>query len=128
MKKTFFIFISCISSYTFSQSAILNGSTASNQLNTITTAVPFLEITPDARAGAMGDAVCASTPTVVSNYWNASAYGFIKNKNGISVSYTPWLRALVPDINLLDAALYKRMGKKNVIGLSGRYFSLGNIA
>jgi len=99
----------------------------SGQLNTITTAVPFLLITPDARASALGDAGCASTPGVYSNYWNASKYAFIEKKNGISFSYTPWLRALVPDIYLLDLSAYKKIGKQNVVAISGRYFSLGNI-
>lgn len=97
------------------------------QLNTITTAVPFLLITPDARAGGLGDAGCASTPDVYSNYWNTSKNVFSEKKNGISFSYTPWLIALVPDIRLLDMSLYKKIGKKNAVGISGRYFSLGDI-
>lgn len=97
------------------------------QLNTITTAVPFLLITPDARAGGIGDAGCASSPDVYSNYWNASKNVFAEKKNGVSVSYTPWLRALVPDVNLYDLSLYKKIRRKNVVGFSGRCFSLGDI-
>ena len=81
------------------------------QLNTITTAVPFLLITPDARAGALGDAGCASTPDVYSNYWNPSKNVFSEKKNGISFSYTPWLKALVPDINLI-CPFIKRLDRK----------------
>ena len=120
----FFSFTTCLS---LAQSVGPNGSQVGHELNTITTAVPFLLITPDARAGALGEAGCASTPDVYSNYWNASKNAFIEKRNGISFSYTPWLRALVPDINLFELSSYIRLGNKNTIGVSGRYFSLGDI-
>ena len=105
----------------------LTQSQLANRLNTITTAVPFLMIAPDSRAGAMGDAGCASTPDVSSIYWNPTKNAFIEKNYGLSISYTPWLRALVPDINLFNVSGYKRIGKKNVVGFSGSYFSLGDI-
>lgn len=97
------------------------------QLNTITTAVPFLLITPDSRAGAMGDAGVASTPDANSMHWNPAKYAFVKKQTGICISYTPWLKALVPDINLLHLAGYYKLKKNGTIATSLRYFSLGDI-
>ena len=96
-------------------------------VNTITTAVPLLLISPDARSGAMGDAGVASKPDANSAHWNPSKFAFIDDDMGFSVSYTPWLRALVPDINLAYLSGYKRIDKNQTIGLSLLYFSLGNI-
>ncbi len=97
------------------------------QLNTITTAVPFLLITPDSRAGGMGDAGVASLNDVNAVHWNASKLGFTTKKMGFGVSYTPWLRALVPDINLAYITGFYKMKKKGTIAGSLRYFSLGDI-
>ena len=100
------------------------------QLNTITTAVPFLMISPDARAGAMGDVGAATDADGSSIHWNPSKMAFIDSKMGFSLSYTPWLRALVPDINLAYISGYGKIGKKGQQTLSGslRFFSLGSIA
>jgi hypothetical protein len=97
------------------------------QLNTITTAVPFLLITPDSRAGGMGDAGCASSNDVNSIHWNPSKLATADKKMGIGVSYTPWLRALVSDINLAYLSGYYKTKKSGTIGASLRYFSLGEI-
>jgi hypothetical protein len=97
------------------------------QLNTITTAVPFLLITPDSRAGGMGDVGAASTPDISSIHWNPSKLAFVDKKMGLGVSYTPWLRALVPDINLAYLSGYYKTKKSGTIGASLRYFSLGDI-
>jgi hypothetical protein len=97
------------------------------QLNTITTAVPFLLITPDSRAGGMGDVGCASLNDVNAIHWNASKLAFANKKMGFGVSYTPWLRALVPDINLAYITGFYKLKKRGTIGASLRYFSLGDI-
>lgn len=97
------------------------------QINVPTTAVPFLIISPDSRAGGMGDAGVASTPDANSIHWNPSKMAFLKKKIGLSLSYTPWLRALVPDINIAYLSAYKKIKKAGVVGGSLRYFSLGNI-
>ena len=104
-----------------------NSDYVGRDLNTITTAVPFLLIAPDARAGAMGDAGVASTPDANSMHWNPAKYAFIDNKMGFSVSYSPWLRALVNDINLAYVSGYYRIDDRQVIGASLLYFSLGDI-
>jgi hypothetical protein len=95
--------------------------------NTITTTVPFLLIAPDTRAGGLGDAGVATTPDVNSLHWNAAKYSFIQNDVGVSISYTPWLRQLVSDMNLAYVSGYKRFNKENVLSASLLYFDLGSI-
>ncbi len=97
------------------------------QVNAIQTAVPFMTITPDSRAGGMGDAGAATSPDINSQYWNASKYAFIPGKWGVSISYSPWLRHLVNDINLAYLAGYYRIDKLQTVSMSLRYFSLGDI-
>ncbi|MFT4595679.1 MAG: hypothetical protein ACI9LA_000242 [Bacteroidia bacterium] len=106
-----------------------SGNEGTIQLNTITTAVPFLMIGPDARAGAMGEVGAATDPDGSSIHWNPAKMAYIPTKMGFSVSYTPWLRALVPDINLAYISGYGKIGKKGLQTISGslRYFSLGDI-
>jgi len=95
--------------------------------NPISTAVPFLTITPDSRHGAMGDVGVATSPDANSQYLNPSKYAFTEGKFGFSLSYTPWLRELVNDINLAYLAGYYRIDDEQVIGSSLRYFSMGDI-
>lgn len=99
------------------------------QINTITTAVPFLLIAPDSRSSAMGDVGVALSPDANATHWNASKLSFIDDKDdfGVSISYSPWLRQLVNDINLAYLSGYKKIDKNSAIGVSMRYFSLGNI-
>lgn len=97
------------------------------QINTITTAVPFLMITPDSRAGGMGETGVASLPDANSIHWNSAKLAFAQKKMGLGVSYTPWLRALVPDINLAYVSFYTKPTKNQAFGGSLRYFSMGNI-
>ena len=96
-------------------------------LNTITTAVPFLLISPDSKAGAMGDVGVATTPDANSIHWNPAKLAFVEDDMGFSMSYVPWLRALVPDINLSYLAGYRKLNDNEAIGLELRYFSLGDI-
>jgi hypothetical protein len=98
-----------------------------NKINTITTAVPFLMIAPDARGGGMGDVGVASSADDNSMHWNPAKYAFIEKDFGASVSYSPWLRGLVNDINLAYLGLYKRINERQVLAASLLYFSLGNI-
>jgi len=96
-------------------------------LNTITTAVPFLLITPDSRSGAMGDVGVATTPDPISSYWNTSKAAFAEKDLGLAFSYVPWLRSIVPDINLVYLSGYKKVSEKGAFTASMRYFSLGVI-
>ncbi len=106
---------------------ISSGELGGATLNTIQTAVPFLTIAPDSRAGAMGDVGVASTPDVNSQHWNVGKYAFIESKGGFAISYTPWLRNLIPDINLAYLSGFYRIDEQQVVSSSLRYFSLGNI-
>ena len=96
-------------------------------LNTITTSVPFLLISPDSKAGAMGDVGVATTPDANSLHWNPAKYAFVEEDMGFAVSYVPWLRALVPDINLSYLAGYRKLNENEAIAMELRYFSLGDI-
>ncbi len=95
--------------------------------NVITTAVPFLQIAPDTRAGGLGDAGVATTPDVNSMHWNPAKYSFIDNEIGVAISYTPWLRQLVRDMNIAYLAGYAKINDENVISASLKYFDLGSI-
>ena len=98
-----------------------------DNLNTITTAVPFLLISPDSRAGGMGDVGVATSPDANSLHWNPAKFAFVEDEVGFAVSYVPWLRALVPDINLSYLAGYKKLNKNEAIAMELRYFTLGDI-
>ncbi len=102
--------------------------TSTTGANTITTGVPFLSIAPDSRAGAMGDAGVATSPDVNSQHWNPAKYAFAESEMGIGLSYTPWLRNLVNDINLAYLVGYKRLDDQQTMSASLRYFSLGDIS
>lgn len=97
------------------------------QLNTITTALPFMSITPDSRAGGMGDAGTALSANSNSIYWNTSMLNFAEKNAEVSLSYTPWLRQLTNDIHLTNLSGYTRLGSRHAIGGNLRYFSLGEI-
>lgn len=97
------------------------------QLNSITTAMPFLDIAPDSRAGAMANAGTAISASSSSLYWNTSMLAFSEDKGEISISYTPWLRQLANDIHLSTLAGYGKIGDRHSIGGSLRFFSLGEI-
>lgn len=101
--------------------------TSTSGANYIATAVPFLTVTPDSRAGAMGDAGVATSPDANSMHWNPAKYGMIDGKFSISASYTPWLRDLVDDMSLAYLTGYYRLDKTQVLAASLRYFSLGDI-
>ena len=97
------------------------------QLNTITTAVPFLMIAPDSRSGAMGDVGVALSPDANSMHWNPAKMAFSTNEVEMSLNYAPWLRALVDDMNLAYVSSVRRLNKRQAFGVALRYFSLGNI-
>ena len=95
--------------------------------NPIVTAVPSLSIAPDARGGGMGDVGAATTPDVNSQYWNPAKYVFMESETGVSLSYTPWLRKLVTDIDLAYLSGYYKFDQRQALSVSLRYFSLGEI-
>lgn len=99
------------------------------QLNVITTAVPFLTITPDSRSAGMGDAGVARDPDANSSFWNVSSMAFLQKKAGMSLNAAPWLRQLVPDVWFYYLSGYSKVGRRNQSVITGsiRYFSLGEI-
>jgi len=97
------------------------------KFNPISTAVPFLTITPDSRHGAMGNVGAATSPDANSQYLNPSKYAFAEEKFGVSVSYTPWLRKLADDINLACVSGFYRLDENQAIASSLRYFSMGDV-
>jgi len=93
----------------------------------ITTAVPFLLIATDARAGAMGDAGVATSPDANATHWNIAKLAFIKNDIGFSLSYTPWLAKIINDMSLSYLSGYYKINREQTVGLSLSYFNLGDI-
>jgi hypothetical protein len=96
-------------------------------LNPITTAVPFLLIGPDSKQGALADCGAATDPDINSLHWNGSKLAFADKQFGAGFTVTPWLRKLVPDINLYYLSGYGRLNSRQTVGASLRYFSLGTI-
>lgn len=95
--------------------------------NVISTAVPFMIIAPDARSAGMGDIGVSTSPDVFSMHWNPAKYAFIEDDLSIGLAYSPWLRKLVPDMNIAYLAVSKRVSSKSTIAGSLKYFSLGEI-
>ncbi len=93
----------------------------------IQTTVPFLLISPDARSGSMGDAGVAASPDINSQHWNAAKYPFIDGKSGFALTYSPWLRVLVSDMNLLYLSGFYRIDENSAFASSLRFFSLGEV-
>ena len=121
------IFTLFVSSFSFSQANGQGVTQNDIQLNTITTALPFLGINPDSRSGAMGDAGTALSPNSSSTMWNTAMLNFADAKSEIGVSYTPWLRQLTNDMHLSYLSGYARVGQRHVIGGALCYLSLGEI-
>lgn len=93
----------------------------------ITTAVPFLSITPDARHAGLGDAGVASSPDANAAYWNAGKLAFIDKKYGGSLSYTPWLGKIINDMWISSLAGFYQITREQTVAVSLKYFDLGEI-
>lgn len=93
----------------------------------ITTAVPFVLIAADARAAGMADIGVTTSADAFSQQWNAAKYAFAVSKQGLGITYTPYLSKLVNDIFLGNLTYYNRLNERSAIGASLRYFSLGDI-
>jgi hypothetical protein len=106
-----------------------NQANVDGSVNTITTAVPFLRISPDARSGGMGDVGIAISADANAQYWNVAKIPFAAKKYGVSLTYTPWLKDLVPDIWLGYISGFAKFGTDNnqAVSASLRYFNLGDI-
>jgi len=113
----------------FGKNALAQQSTGGSisQTNGVYPDVPFLLITPDARAGAMGEAGVAVMPDGNAMSINPAKLAFLERPYGVSLSYSPWLKNLVPDINLAYLSGFYQLDDRTVLGASLRYFSLGEI-
>ena len=116
---TLLLLLSCVNSLIYAQA---------NTINVVTSAVPFLRISPDARSGGMGDVGIATTPDANSAFWNLAKTPFNINKGGAALTYTPWLKDLgLNDVYLAALSGFYKLDELQAISGSLRYFSLGNI-
>ena len=122
MKKLFTILLTAL------------GATASHaasdryvSFNPVHTALISANVAPDARSGGMGEVGVATDPDAASQYWNPAKYPFCISRAAIQMSYTPWLRNLVSDMNIAYLSGYYRIGDYSAVSSSLRYFSLGEV-
>jgi len=106
---------------------LLNSNLYSQDRRVITTAVPFLMISADARASGLGEQGVATSPDAFSQHWNPAKYVFLDNKSGVGVSYTPYLSKLVSDVFLANINYYNIIDDRSSWSTSFKYFSLGDI-
>ena len=113
---------------TLSLSTVAQTTAFGDNLNVVTSAMPMLAIGPDARAGGMANAGLALEPDANAIFWNPAKLAFLgEGTTQWGLSYTPWLRQLVPDVELMFANVAVGLGERSGIGASLRYFSLGDI-
>jgi hypothetical protein len=93
----------------------------------IRTAANFLSITPDARSAGMGDIGAATPADVNAQYWNVAKYIFAESTSGISLSYTPWMRNYVDDMNLGYLSGYYKFDENQSVSASLRFMANGNV-
>jgi hypothetical protein len=119
--------LSAISFVGYSQGlqGTLIGQDSTNKV--ITTAVPFLTITPDSRAAGMGEAGAATSADANSAYWNAGKLAFINKEYGVSASYTPWLGKIINDMSIFYLTGFYKISREQTVAASMKYFDLGEI-
>jgi hypothetical protein len=118
----------CVITLTIISLSTKTANAQTKPLNVVTTAVPFLRISTDARAGGMGDVGIATSPDANSLFWNRAKMPFTQNKSAVAFSYTPWLRGLgSKDIYLLSFAGQHNIDETQSITAALKYFSLGNV-
>ncbi len=100
---------------------------AQDTINVVTTAVPFLRISPDARAGGMGDLALATNADASSSFYNLGKVPFNTTSGGINITYTPWLKNIANDVYLASLSGFYKLDDMQAISGSLRYFSLGQI-
>ncbi|TAF80974.1 MAG: hypothetical protein EAZ51_05070 [Sphingobacteriales bacterium] len=102
-------------------------STFSQNINLTNNSVPFLRISPDAKAGGMGEAGIATSADANAAFWNIAKIPFSSQKTSFSVNYSPWLRSIAKDVSLSSFTGYLHLANGQAISTSLRYFNLGNI-
>jgi hypothetical protein len=93
----------------------------------ITTGVPFLLIAADARSAGLADMGVATSADAFSQQYNPAKYAFSLQKQGFSVSYTPYLTSIANDIALGQLSYYNRINEQSAFAGSLRFFGLGDI-
>jgi hypothetical protein len=122
------LFLAGIGHNVYSQSPpVTNPGQLIGSQRAITTAVPFLAITPDARHAGMGDGGVATSPDANSAYWNAGKLVFIDKKYGGALSYTPWLGKIVNDMWISSLSGFYKIRQEEAVAVSFKYFDLGEI-
>jgi hypothetical protein len=106
---------------------VLRAQQTTSSINVVTSAVPFLRISPDARAGGMGETGIASTPDAASAFYNLAKTPFAGQKNAIGITYTPWMQDAADGVYLLSAAGYHQFGEGQAVSASFRYFNIGDL-
>ncbi len=103
--------------------------TAQEEPNPVLTGAPFLRVSPDARAGALGDMGAATSPDAFSQYWNPAKYAFSRNYSGVALSYTPYMSSITDDVFLLNASFFTFLGQeeRSTLSASLYYFNIGEI-
>jgi hypothetical protein len=100
---------------------------AQSPINITTTAVPFLHLSPDARAGGMGDLGLATAADANSVFYNRAKLPFADKHTGIGLSYTPWMRDVTNDMYLLTGSVFHQLDENQVISAGIRYFNIGEV-
>ncbi|MDD3003474.1 type IX secretion system outer membrane channel protein PorV [Flavobacterium sp.] len=93
----------------------------------ISLGVPFLMVAADARSAGMADQGVATSTDAFSQQYNPAKYAFSTEKQGFSISYTPYLTGLVNDISLGQATYFNRISERSAFAGSLRFFGLGDI-
>jgi hypothetical protein len=128
IKSKAFRFFSMVLLFTIGIFSAQAQTSTASKINVVTSAVPFLRISPDARAGGMGEVGIATAPDANAAFWNLAKTPFNENKAGVAVTYTPWLRKLqLKDVYLATLSGYYKLDDDQAVAASLRYFSLGNI-
>jgi len=131
MKKSIFVFsFAALAIFAQAQSDMPNDPSW-DYYNPLLTGVPSLAINPDAVSGGMGDIGVSTKPGLSDQYWNSSKYAMSESPGGFAISYTPWLRKIVGDIDLAQIAGFYKIGdddRAGTLSASLRYFSLGEVA
>ncbi len=122
MKKITASLLILASAFTYAQKAEV-------EPNPVLTGAPFLRISPDARAGGLGDQGVATSTDNYSQFWNAAKYSFAQDYSGVAFSYTPYMSSLTSDVFLLNATYYTFLGQdeRSTLGASIYYFNMGEI-
>jgi len=127
MKSKSILILFCLLAIAMNLSAQVNVAGQDTSRRVITTAVPYLTISPDARSGGMGDVGVAISPDANAQYWNIAKLAFVQQDYGFAVSFTPWLKKIIDDMSLSYLSGFYKINKEQTVGLTLSYFDLGQI-